>query len=122
MKPGYKTVGFYVALVATAASALLASNVVADGGVVATAIGSFLTMVSATTYASFRDFEKFPQTGKPAWKKSEFWLSCAAALLTAVVASGVVSEQSTAGGYIAGAMSILTLLGYGKKSSLPPVA
>ena len=49
---------------------------------------------------------------KPGYKTTEFWLSLAALVLGALLASGAIGEDSGSGKILAFAASALTALGY----------
>jgi len=52
------------------------------------------------------------QARKPGYRTSEFWLSLCALILGALIASGYVGDESTAGKVMAFAASAFTALGY----------
>ena len=52
------------------------------------------------------------QPKKPGYKTTEFWLSLAALVLGALLASGAIGEESGTGKILAFAASALTALGY----------
>lgn len=53
-----------------------------------------------------------PVPGTPGYKTSEFWLNLLAVLLTAFLASGVVTETSNAVKVVGYVLSVLAALGY----------
>lgn len=109
-KPGYKTAGFWLALVATVAAALGASG----GGLgnAESAVALIGGSLVAAGYAAFRAFKKAEAGEKPAWKTTEFWLSCAAAVVGAMYASGVVSEGGTVEKVVGVVAMVLAALGH----------
>lgn len=109
-KPGFKTLGFYLAMLATLGSALIASG--ADVGAVGSAVAAGVTGLTAAGYAAFRAFKKSADPTKPAWKTTEFWLSIAAALLSVAYASGLVSDGGTVEKIVGIGASLLAMLGY----------
>lgn len=109
-KPGYKTAGFWLALVATVAAAFGASG--GDLGQTGGAVALIGTSLVAAGYAAFRAFKKAEDGAKPAWKTTEFWMSVAAAVVSALYASGVVSEGGTVEKIVGVAAMVLAALGY----------
>jgi hypothetical protein len=107
--PGYKTLSFYATLVLTVCGALAASG--SDIGGLG-AVGFLITSLSAAGYTAFRAFKKSETPSKPAWKTTEFYLSIAAGLVSAVYASGVFAETSRAGQVVALVATLLAALGY----------
>jgi len=49
---------------------------------------------------------------KPGYKTTEFWLSCGAAAIGGLVASGAIAEESTVAKILGIAASALVALGY----------
>jgi hypothetical protein len=49
---------------------------------------------------------------KPGWQTTEFWLTLAAQLVAALLASGALAEGSLVLKIVAGLASVLGLLGY----------
>lgn len=121
MKQGFKTLAFWAAAAVTALSALVASGAAVPGWA-SQGAGAIVGMLTAAGYASWRSFRKGGPDGKPAWKTSEFWLSVAAAIVAGLLAAGVFPAGSTGDKLIAGAASLLALLGYQVRHSLPPKA
>lgn len=109
-KPGFKTPGFWLGLAATVAAALVAGG--SDLGPAASAVALAGSALAAAGYAAFRAFKKSEDPKKPAWKTSEFWLSIAAAAVTALYASGAIGDGGTADKAIGVAAMILGALGY----------
>lgn len=118
---GYKTKSFWFALAATVAAALTASGAIGDGGIAGQAIAAGGSALAAAGYASMRAFAK-GANGKPAWKTTEFWMTCAAVAVGALLASGVFPADGTAAKLVGGAAALLAALGYGARGALPPKA
>lgn len=118
MKPGYKTLSFYAALVLTVFGAFAASGHDVGGlGV----IGFVITSLGAAGYTAWRQFKKSDDPKKPAWKTTEFWLTVAAALVAGVYASGVFVEGSQGAKVLAFVASVLAMLGYSVKPAVEAV-
>lgn len=109
-KPGYKTPGFWLALVATFGAALTAGG--ADLGSAGSGVALVLTGLTAAGYAAFRVFKKSDDEAKPAWKTTEFWLSVAAATVSALYASGVISAGGTLEKVVGVVSMLLIALGH----------
>ena len=109
-KPGYKTLGFYLAILATVGSALFASG--AGLGQAATVVSLGVTGLAAVGYAAFRAFKKSADPAKPSWKTTEFWLSCASATLSIAYASGMIHDGSTLAKVVAAVPGLLAMAGY----------
>lgn len=109
-KPGYKTLPFYAAILATIAAAFGASG--ADLGQAGSAIALAGTGLVAAGYTAYRAFHKSDDPAKPAWKTTEFWLSIGAATVAALYASGVLSAGGTAEKIVGVIAMLLTALGY----------
>jgi hypothetical protein len=120
-KPGYKTIGFYLTALATVLGALVASGALAETGAIMNAIGFIIPALATARYSSVRQFEKAGEGEKPSWKTTEFWLTVAFAIVSLLAMTGAFAADSTAGKIIAGAASILAMLGYGARASLPPL-
>ena len=110
MKFGYKTPQFWLGLVATVGAALLAGG--ADLGQAASGVTLAVAGLGAAGYAAWRAFKKSDDPTKPAWKTSEFWLSVAAALVSGLYASGVLSDGGTVDKIVGVAAMLLAALGY----------
>lgn len=109
-KPGYKTPAFYLAILATVGSALAASG--AGLGQAATVVSISVTGLAAVGYTAVRAFAKSEDPLKPSWKTTEFWLSCTAALMSFVYASGFVTTGSMLDKAVAVAVGLLSMAGY----------
>lgn len=110
VKPGFKTPAFWLAVVATVAGAFGAAG--ADIGQTGSAVALIGASLAAAGYTALRTFKKAEVGAKPAWKTSEFWLSIAAAVVSALYASGVVSAGGTAERVVGVVAMVLTALGY----------
>lgn len=119
MNKGYKTMGFWATAGATLVAALTASGVIGDGSMLAQALATGGAALAATGYASLRAFEK-GKDGKRAFRTSEFWLACAAALIGLLGTSGAFPADGTAAKAIGLAAAGLAALGYGARHKLPP--
>lgn len=118
---GYKTPSFWLIFVATALSALFASNVVPDASALTQGVSFAIMALGSVGYASARAFAK-GTSDKPAWKTTEFWLSLAAFVVGALTASGIFPAESTAMKIVGGIASLLVLAGYQARFSLQPKA
>lgn len=110
VKPGYKTLGFYLASLVTLASAAVGSG--AGLGQTEGIIATVISILTAGGYAAYRVFVKSADPKKPAWKTTEFWLNLAAAALTIANFSGAFAETSTTGRVVAAVSGFLAMLGY----------
>lgn len=109
LKPGYKTPGFYITLILTALSGLVASGVdIAGLG----AIGFVITSLTAAGYTAIRTIKKSENAAKPAYKTTEFYVSIFAALVAAAYASGSFVDTSKAGMVLGLLSTVLAALGY----------
>jgi hypothetical protein len=115
---GYKTKSFWAMLGATAIAALMGSGAM-EGGAVGSTLATLAAALGATGYSSIRAFEK-GKDGKKAWKTTEFWLSGAAVIVGALMASGVFSDGSTSAKMAGIAASLLGSMGYAARFKLPP--
>lgn len=109
--PGYKTVAFWLQLLTTLGAAVVAGGT--DLGSAASAVSLVLAGLTAAGYAAYRAFKKSDDPAKPSWKTTEFWLSIAAAAVSVLYASGVLSDGSNADKAIGFVAMILAALGYG---------
>ncbi len=109
-KPGYKTVSFWLASIATLGAAMMASG--AGLGSTASSIALLVSGLGAAGYAAYRAFAKSADPAKPAYKTSEFWLSVVTALISILYASGLVSVGGTLEQVIGFASALLALAGY----------
>jgi hypothetical protein len=108
--PGYKTPGFWLTLVTSIVLALGASG--GDLGQAGSAIALAGTALVAAGYTAFRAFKKSEEGQKPAWKTTEFWLTVGAAGVSALYASGALSDGSMADKIVGGVAAVLAALGY----------
>lgn len=109
-KPGYRTLGFYLAVLATLGSAFYASGTAP--GAVEGYVAAGLTGLAAVGYAAFRAFKKSADATKPAWKTTEFWLSLASAACSIAYASGAFAETSMTGKVVGVVAGLLAMVGY----------
>ncbi len=109
--PGYRTATFWLALLSTTCAAIMAGG--ADLGSAAGGMALVLGGLTAAGYAAFRAFKKSEDATKPAWKTTEFWLSIGSGLVSALYASGVISEGGNAEKIVGVVAMLLTALGYG---------
>jgi hypothetical protein len=109
-KPGYKTPQFWLAALTSIGAAVMASG--ASLGVAASAVALAVSGLTAAGYAAVRAFQKSGDPTKPAWKTSEFWLSIAAAVLSVLYASGVISDGSRLDQVVGAASALLAMAGY----------
>lgn len=110
-KPGFKTTGFWLGFAATVAAALAGSGAV-DTGTTASGVALVISALGAAGYTAWRAFQKSEDPKKPAWKTSEFWLSCAAVVVSGLFASGVFADGSTGAQVVGFAAMVLAALGY----------
>lgn len=118
MTQGYKTTGFWAVCVATVAAAILGSGVISSDSM-SGGISAVIAALGAAGYSSLRAFVK-GDNGKPNWKTTEFWLSVAAVVVGAVLASGVFLDGSEVARLLGGASALLAALGYTTRFQLPP--
>lgn len=109
-KPGFKTVGFWLAAITTIGAAVTASG--AGLGSLESGIALALSGLTAAGYAAFRAFKKSEDPTKPAWKTTEFWLSVVAAMVSIAYATGLVSDGSMADKIVGGVAALLAMAGY----------
>lgn len=109
-KPGFKTVGFWLGLVTTIGAAAIAGG--SDLGPAASAVALAVSGLGAAGYAAFRAFKKSEDPKKPSWKTSEFWLTVAAAAVTALYTSGAIGDGGTVDKVVGVAAMLLGALGY----------
>lgn len=119
MTPTYKKPAFWIVAALSLLSALGASGAVPGGGLLDGGIGFVLSALVATGYASVRAFSKGAD-GKPAYKSTEFYLSCAAAVVCILGASGAWAEQSAVGQALGFIGAALAAAGYTARFQLPP--
>lgn len=115
-KPGWKTSGFWLGLAATVAAALAGSGAV-DTGTPASGVALVISALGAAGFTAWRLFKKSEDPKKPAWKTSEFWLSCAAVAVSALFAAGVFADGSTGAQIVGFVAMALSALGYTVKPS-----
>lgn len=121
MKPGYKTGAFWMAAAATAVAALFGSGAV-ESGAAAQMAALAASALGGLGYASWRTFKKSEAGAKPAWRTTEFWLSCAAVAVGAMAASGAFAVDSAPARVIGVVSAMLAGLGYSARDKLPPTA
>lgn len=119
--PGYRTPSFWLTLLITSIAALFASGAGPESGIVFQGLSAVVAALTATGYASLRAFEK-GHTGKPAYRQTEFWLSVAAVVVGALLASGAFPTDGAALKVIGMVASLLAAAGYTTRHNLPPVA
>lgn len=126
--PGYSTVGFWATVLSffVALAMALTGYEVGDTGGFATGLAMVASILAAAGYAVKRGQIKF-STGadaKPWYAQTEFYLSVAALVVGLLIQSDVFDAGGQAGKVLAGAASILAMLGYGaglkKQSPTPP--
>jgi hypothetical protein len=111
MKPGYKTISFWLALGVTILGGLSASGVVPEVGLLPSGLTLIVTVLAAAGYSSVRAWAKGPD-GKPAWKSTEFWLSLLAVAIGGTMAGGFFPESSAVGKGLALVATLMAALGY----------
>lgn len=119
--PGYRTISFYCTLAITAIAALFASGAGPESGLVFQGLSALAGALAAAGYASVRAFKKGPD-GTPAWKTTELWLSVAAVVVGALLASGAFPTDGVALKIVGVLASILAAAGYKARFDMPPVA
>ena len=67
MKPGYKTSEFWLSLLVVLLGSLMASGIVADGGMVAKIVGGILSALAALGYTSGRSSVKKAESASVAY-------------------------------------------------------
>ena len=111
MKPGYKTVGFYLGSLATAVAILLGFDIV-DGGTGEKIAATTTSTLGALGYTAWRLNIKKGAAGKPAWKTTELWLSVAAFLVGVAYASGLFVAGGPADRALGFVAMLLSVAGY----------
>jgi hypothetical protein len=113
MTPGYKTKSFWLTLAITLVGAFTASGVVASDSGVAQGGALVFSALAAMGYTAIRAFAKSADGEKPAYKKTEFWLSMATVAVSALLGAGVFSAESGAAQALGLVAAALAALGYG---------
>lgn len=120
-KPGYKTKAFWLTTAAMATAVVMALGYAPEGlnpGPAGKAVGLLAAMLAAAGYAVRRSLVKKGDPTKPAWRQTEFWLSCAALLVGSLLASGAFAADGTVYKALGVAASMLALLGYGQSQAV----
>lgn len=116
MTPGYKTKGFWLTILSFIVAVLYALGFApdaVDGGTPAKVVGLVASVLAAAGYAVSRGRVKLGTDAKPAWKQTEFYLSIAAFLVAALMASGAFDSEGRVVEVLGIAAGLLAMLGYG---------
>ena len=121
MTPGYRSPAFWLTLLTTSIAALFASGAGPETGLVFQGLSAVAGALAAAGYASVRAF-KNGEDGRSAFKTTEFWLSLAAFVVGALLASGAFPTDGGALKVLGAIASFLAAAGYQVRHIVPPVS